>query len=212
MPYLHIHRADLHAELVAEAERLGVILILGCVATSVNFQGQRPAVLIERGGRVEGDVIFGADGLKSVCRRSVLGCDYKPVQLSGDLAYRIVIKTEEMRKYPDLVELCEKPGLDFWMGPDAHAVCYFLQKGELCNIVLLCPDNLPEMVNTQKADLGEMKHIFRGWDPKLTTLLSIVHESVKWRLLDSEELQKWSSPCGRMVLLGDVCHAMLPYL
>ena len=98
------------------------------------------------------------------------------------------------------------------MVPNAHAVCYLLKGGGLYNIVLACPDNLPELASTQAADIQEMRDFFAKWDPRLETLLSIVQETSKWRLQNSEEMKKWSRPPGKFALLGDACHATLPYL
>ena len=106
-----------------------------------------------------------------------------------------------MKKHPDLRELAEKPAINYWMGPHGHVVCYLLQGGGLYNIVLICPDNLQEM-----------REFFAGWDPKLKTLLGLVQETTKWRLLNSEEMESWSHPSGSFALLGDACHATLPYL
>lgn len=91
-------------------------------------------------------------------------------------------------------------------------VCYLLKGGGLYNIVLACPDDLPELVSTQKADLKEMRERFEGWDPRLTLLLSLVQETSKWRLQNSEEMDKWNHDSGKFVLMGDACHATLPYL
>ena len=68
------------------------------------------------------------------------------------------------------------------------------------------------MVNTVKADLQEMRAFFAGWDPKLRALLGLVQGTTKWRLLNNEEMESWSHPKGKFALLGDACHASLPYL
>lgn len=209
VPYLHIHRADYHRILVAEAERLGVKLQLGSTVTKIDFD--TASIRIRDKPNFYADLILGADGLKSACRESLLG-HTDPPRLTGDLAYRIVIKAEDIKKHPDLRELVEKPAINYWMGPYGHVVCYLLQGGGLYNIVLICPDNLPEMMNTVKADLQEMREFFAGWDPKLKTLLGLVQETTKWRLLTSEEMESWSHPNGKFALLGDACHATLPYL
>jgi len=117
-----------------------------------------------------------------------------------------------MVKHENLRELANNPAINYWMGSNAHAVCYLLKGGGLYNIVLACPDNLPELVNTQAADIQEMRDFFAKWDPRLKTLLSIVQETSKWRLQNSEEMKKWSHPSGKFALLGDACHATLPYL
>ncbi|KAI9880978.1 MAG: hypothetical protein M1830_009472 [Pleopsidium flavum] len=209
VPYLHIHRADYHKILVGEAERLGVSMQLGSTVTRIDFE--KPSLHLKDKPEFHADIILGADGLKSVCREALLGHP-DPPHLTGDLAYRIIVKAEDMKKHPDLVDLVEKPAINYWMGPDGHAVCYLLKGGGLYNIVLICPDNLPELVNTAKADVQEMRDFFEKWDPKLKTLLGLVQETSKWRLQNSEEMESWSHPSGKFALLGDACHATLPYL
>lgn len=209
VPYLHIHRADYHRILVAEAERLGVTVALDCTVVKIDFEN--PSIHLKNKPEFHADLVLGADGLKSTCRESFLGHPNPPC-LTGDLAYRIIVKASDMRKHPDLRDLAEKPAINYWMGPDAHAVCYLLKGGDLYNIVLICPDNLPERVSTAKADVQEMRDFFEKWDPKLKTLLGLVQETSKWRLQNSKEMKTWSHPSGKFALLGDACHATLPYL
>lgn len=208
-PYLHIHRADYHRILVAEAKRLGVTVALDSAVTSIDFE--EPSVQLKNKPDFHADLIIGADGLKSVCREVFIGHP-DPPRLTGDLAYRIVVKADDMKKLPDLRDLVEKPAINLWMGPLGHVVCYLLKGGGLYNIVLVCPDNLPELVNTAKADLQEMRDFFKFWDSKLKTLLGLVQETSKWRLQNSQEMESWSHRGGKFALLGDACHATLPYL
>jgi salicylate hydroxylase len=209
VPYLHIHRADYHRILVEEARRLGVEIRLKSHVAGVDFT--KPAVQFGDGTEFEADLVIGADGLKSVTREALLGRK-DPPRLTGDLAYRIIVKASDMRQHPNLLSLIETPAINYWLGPDSHAVGYLLKGGDLYNIVLACPDTLPEMVNTQKADLEEMRGIFEGWDPRLRELLGLVTETSKWRLQNSEEMDIWCAKEGTFALLGDACHATLPYL
>ncbi|EXJ85513.1 hypothetical protein A1O1_05877 [Capronia coronata CBS 617.96] len=209
-PYLHIHRADYHRILVDEAFRLGVTIQLDSFVTAIDFE--RPAVHIRnRAEPFLADLIIGADGLKSICREALLGRP-DPPHLTGDLAYRITVPADKMRVHPLLAELVAVPNINYWMGPDMHVVCYLLKGGNLYNIVIISPDNLPEMVNQQKADLKEMNDLFVNWDPQLQALLSLCTDTSKWRLQNSREMISWSHPSGRFTLLGDACHATLPYL
>jgi salicylate hydroxylase len=208
-PYLHIHRADYHRVLVEEARRLGVEIRLNSNVTGVNFA--KPAVQFGDGTELEADLVIGADGLKSVTREALLGRK-DPPRLTGDLAYRIIVKVSDMRQHPNLLPLIETPAINYWLGPDSHVVGYRMKGGDLYNIVLCCPDTLPEMVNTQKADVEEMRGIFGSWDPRLKELLGLVTETTKWRLQNSEEMDIWSAKEGTFALLGDACHATLPYL
>jgi salicylate hydroxylase len=194
---------------VEEAQRLGVEIRLDSTVVGINFE--RPSISLKGKPDLVVDIVIGADGLRSICRGIVLGRP-DPPHLTGDLAYRIIVKVEDMEKYQELRELFDPPCINFWMGPDAHAVCYFLQSGSLCNIVLIRPDNLPDSVNIARADLQEMRDHFHDWDPRLKTILELVQETSKWKLRNSREMQTWSHPSGRLVLLGDACHATLPYL
>jgi len=187
---------------------LGVEIKLGCMVFGIDFETS--VALIKGQPKFRADIIVGADGLKSVCREALLGRPDPPLP-TGDLAYRILVKAEHMRQHPELVDLVENPALNFWMGPDGHAVCYLLN-GDMYNVVLLRPDNLPELVNNAEADVQEMREFFAGWDPRLEVLLGLVHETRKWRLQNSEEMAQWSHPGGKFILLGDACHATLPYL
>lgn len=208
-PYLHIHRADYHKILVEEAERLGVKIQLDSVVKGVDFENTR--VIIKNKPDFRADLLIGADGLNSVCRASLLGRP-DPPHLTGDLAYRITIPGDDIRRDPELKDLAEYPNINYWMGPDAHAVCYPLKNGTIYNIVLICPDNLPELVAHAKADLKEMHDFFHGWDPRLRALLRLCRDTSKWRLQNSREMASWSHPSGKFALLGDSVHATLPYL
>ncbi|KAI4160900.1 MAG: hypothetical protein LQ342_005326 [Letrouitia transgressa] len=199
VPYLHIHRADYHKILVDEAERLGVKIFLGSMVSGIDFE--RPAVRLAGKPDFDVDVILGADGINSVCRDALLSRP-DPPHLTGDLAYRIIVKAEDMRKQPELQEFAEKPAINYWMGPRSHVVCYLLQGGSLYNIVMIAPDNLPEFVNTAKADLQELRNLFQYWDPRLQKLLGLVQETSKWRLQNSEEMKSWSHRSGKFALIG----------
>lgn len=209
VPYLHIHRADYHAILVEEAQKAGVTMQLNSAVTGIDFDA--PAVHIKDKPDFHADVVIGADGLKSACREALLGKP-DPPHFTGDLAYRITVRRDDMMQIPELRELADKPVITYWFGPDSHVVCYLLQRGGLYNIVLACPDDLPETVNTAKADIDEMHDIFKDWDPVLRKLLGLVKETSKWRLQNSEEMKTWAHPGGKSVLLGDACHSTLPYL
>ena len=150
-----------------------------------------------------------------------------PPRNTGDACYRVVIKTSDIRKDPELVQFVDPPGtcvilirlcltvasgINLWMGPQCHANFYILQNGESANIGLLCPDIMPEDVGRQAGNIHEMLETFNGWDPKLLKLLSIPREVLQWKLQNREEFPQWVHPSGKVALLGDACHPTLPYL
>ncbi|KAI9751368.1 MAG: hypothetical protein M4579_006109 [Chaenotheca gracillima] len=208
-PYLHIHRADFHKVMVDLARQQGVTIQLGATVTGINFD--QPSILLKDGTEFKADVVLGADGLKSKCREELLGHS-DPPRLTGDLVYRMIIKADDMKKNPQVANLTTNPAINYWMGPDSHAVAYLLQGGDLYNVVIAAPDNLPELVNTAKADQEEIRNFFERWDPQLKTLLEMAQETMKWRLQNSDEMKTWSHPSGKFALMGDACHATLPYL
>ena len=71
----------------------------------------------------------------------------------------------------ELHNIITRPGIRIWMGPHAHAVAYSLLGGQMLNVVLLVPDDLPPDVAKAEGDLEEMAKLFEGWDPLLTKLL-----------------------------------------
>lgn len=82
----------------------------------------------------------------------------------------------------------------------------------MLNVVLLVPDDLPPDVAKAQGDLEEMVELFKGWDPILTRFLSQVEKVDKWRLNYLELDEPWSSKEGNVVMAGDACHPILPYM
>ncbi|KAI0904445.1 FAD binding domain protein [Ustulina deusta] len=207
-PFWDIHRADLQAALVRRARALGVDLEVGCEVEDVNF-GQA-IVTAQDGRKFRGDVILGADGLWSRTRNLMLQREVPP-QPTGDLAYRIILDLEDI-KDPELRRLVSNPSVNFWIGPNSHAVGYSVRQGLTYNLVLLRPDDLPVDISRAAADVEEMRKLFQHWDPTLTKLLDCVNKVDKWRLMHLSPLTNWSHAEGKFVMVGDACHPMLPYL
>ena len=208
-PYLHVHRATFHAALCDEATRLGVKFRLGSTVTGIDFQ--KPALQAQGQGEISADFILGADGLRSTCREALLGKP-DPPHTSGDMAYRVVIPTDVMKDHKELVEFAIKPSFNHWTGPGGHAVGYLIANGSLFNMVIVTADKLPNDVLFAEADLDEMCERFQGWYPTFRLLLRLAGEASVWKLRNSIEMESWRHPNGTFALLGDACHATLPYL
>ncbi|CAM9018247.1 unnamed protein product [Wickerhamomyces anomalus] len=210
-PYLHIHRADFHKVLVDRAIEVGVVIKLGARVMRVDFDDN--SVITGDRRQFNADVIIGADGLKSQIRQTMLGRP-DPPHNTGDIAWRALVRSSEVRKHEDLKFIWEEPKINFWWGPNIHVVVYLLNSnsGETVNIVVLSPDTLPQDVNVEPAQPGEILDLFSDWDPKLKKLLTLVHQTSKWRLQNSIEMKTWVHETGNVALMGDACHATLPYL
>ncbi|KAF4303360.1 Monooxygenase FAD-binding protein [Botryosphaeria dothidea] len=209
-PFTDLHRVDLQQGLVAKARELGVTLRLGQRVESLDLDSARARIKTSAGTEYTCDLVVGADGLWSKCRECFLGRRDQPLP-TGDLAYRIVLRLDQV-KDPDLREMISNPQVHFWIGPGSHVVAYSLKGGTMYNIVLLVPDDLPESVARQSGSVEEMKKLFEGWDPTLTRFLECVDSVDKWKLMHREEMDSWISERGNLVMMGDACHPMLPYL
>jgi salicylate hydroxylase len=207
-PFVDMHRVDLQKALYSKAIELGVEVRLGARVGEVACD--TALVTLESGAKVIGDLIVAADGLWSRCRESFLGQKDQPLP-TGDLAYRIVLTLDQISE-PELRDWISKPSVHFWIGPGSHAVGYSLRASTMYNIVLLCPDNLPDDVARQTGSVEEMRKLFAGWDPLLTRFLNHVDSVDKWKLMHRPELESWTNEQGNLVLIGDSCHPMLPYL
>jgi salicylate hydroxylase len=206
-----MHRVDLQRAMASRCQELGVVLRLSSKVGNVDFDNAE--VTLEGGETIKGDVILCTDGLWSSTRPQFLGAP-SPAILTGDLAYRIVINTEDLSgpDAPELREFIENSTVNFWVGPNTHVVAYTMRAGAVYNIVLLCPDNLPLEVNKSEGDIDEMKAFFEGWDPILRKFLNQVKGVAKWRLMWIDPLPQWANDKGTFLMAGDCCHPMLPYL
>ncbi|EHK99238.1 putative 3-hydroxybenzoate 6-hydroxylase 2 [Glarea lozoyensis 74030] len=117
-----------------------------------------------------------------------------------------------MLKDPELATFVTEPQVNYWLGPDAHAVNYVLRGGELFNIVLLVPDDIPKGQNITEGNVEEMRALYKDWDPRIPKLLSLCESVYKWRLCIRPGMEQWSHPSGAFTMLGDAVHATLPYL
>ncbi|KAJ9660811.1 hypothetical protein H2198_002350 [Neophaeococcomyces mojaviensis] len=209
-PFVDMHRVDAQKMLYHKAVELGVEVRLSSRVSAVREKGNGAEVELKDGTTFPGDLVVGADGLWSRCRESLLGKSDEPLP-TGDLAFRIVLTLDQI-KDEDLRRIVAEPQLHFWIGPNAHVVGYSVRSGTMYNLVLLTPDNLPPEVARQPGSLDEMKGLFDGWDPILTRFLECVTSVDKWKLMHRAELPSWTNDSKTILLIGDSCHPMLPYL
>jgi salicylate hydroxylase len=205
-PYTQLHRADLHDLLAAKARELrpDVVRLNSKVA---GFTQDRTGVELKLadGTTARGDLLIGADGLKSVVRAEIAGD--VPASYTGDAAWRIVVAAERL---PD--DLLEKV-MSVFMGPGGHVVCYYLRGGALMNFVgLIETDDISEESWTIQVAWEDLKNNFVGWHPAIQTIIDAADhdQCYRWSLHNRAPIGSWS--VGRVTLLGDAAHPTLPYL
>ena len=204
-----IHRADLHNAIIERALALpNVQLRENSPVTDVSFS---PAsVTLASGEIVRGDVVIGADGIKSCIRSQLLEDSSIKAIPTGDAAYRMMLTREVMEKDPELKLLIDEPQATRWLGPARHIIAYPVRKHELYNVVLLHPDNHDvEESWTTKGSKQEVVDNYHGWDSKVRKLIDLVDDNdvLEWKLCLHHPLRTWIR--GSVALLGDACHPML---
>lgn len=216
-PYLHIHRADFLAVLEqALRARAPGALKLGVQVTGHADGPQGVTAQLADGGEVIGDVLVGADGLHSAVRARMLGPDAP--RFTGMTAWRAVVPMAALG--PD----APPPTACVWMGPGRHCVTYRLRGGTLANFVgvVECPatpagqaaarppESRPAESWSARGSAGEALADFEGWHPTITGLIGAAATLYRWALFDRPPLARWVS--GRVALLGDAAHPMLPFM
>ncbi|PIL32082.1 hypothetical protein GSI_06787 [Ganoderma sinense ZZ0214-1] len=206
-PYFHMHRADLHKILLDLAAPF-MTLRLG--ATVVDVDPEAPSVTLESGEVVRGNLVVGADGIKSLTQRVVLGYT-QPAELSGDAAYRITIPSHKLLEDPDLRSLVETPEMTGWMGPGRHIMAYNIRAKQMYYLALFHEDDGSVEAWKVEGDVEKMRSDFAAFEPRIRKLMAMTPSTLRWRLVDRKPLKSWIHPSSRVVLLGDACHPMLPY-
>jgi salicylate hydroxylase len=201
-PYFGIHRADLQKTLGAAFGAQN--LHLGC--RLVDLVEQRDGVVLQfANGRVEhADLVVGADGVRSTVRRWVTGAD--DAIYSGTSAFRGIVPTENLPSLPD------PHAIQFWMGPDAHLLHYAIGgAGELVNFfaVVESPRFWPHDGSVAEVPDDVPVASFRGWHPAVNEMIRAAASPIRWGLFAVRPLLRWYR--GRVVVLGDAAHGMLPH-
>ena len=195
-----MHRADF-VSFLSGALPAGVV---GTGHRCVGFeQDEKSArVFFENGAKAEADIVVGADGIHSELRPYV----FPPSQpvFSGTVAYRGLVPHALVPDMP-------ANAWTMWLGHGKHFLAFPVRAGELINFVGFVPaDQEMKESWTAKGDPEALRAEFAGWDPRIGNLLRHVDSTFKWALHDRDPLPAWTK--GRLTLLGDAAHPMLPHL
>jgi salicylate hydroxylase len=205
-PYYQLHRADVHTLLAAKVLELKHDAIrLNCRVIGFEESGASVKVRLADGTSVQGDLLVGADGLKSVICQQIVG--NVPATYTGDAAWRVTVPVECLpQNFMDQVMMV-------WMGPGRHVVTYYLRAGALLNFVgLVETEEVSEESWTAKFPWERFKADFAGWHADVQTIIDAADRDgcYRWSLHYRPVITNWST--RRATLLGDSVHPTLPYL
>jgi salicylate hydroxylase len=171
-------------------------------AVSFDQDAEKARVIFENGAMAEADLVVGADGIHSAMQRFVTAGS-RPV-FSGQISYRGVLETARVPGWPARV-------FQVWMGEGKHIIVFPLRAGELLNFVCFVPaDRAMRESWSAPGDPDALRAAFEGFAAPVTGLLRQIDSTFWWGLYDREPLAEWTR--GRLALLGDAAHPMLPHL
>ncbi|KAF8610277.1 FAD/NAD(P)-binding domain-containing protein [Ceratobasidium sp. AG-I] len=210
-PWYDIHRGDLHGLLLKAVSSLPNVRlrpkseVVSCITSP---DDQLASVTLKTGESFSGELVVGADGVRSIIRQTVMDIPDHP-RRTGEAVYRAVIPTSLLLDDADLRDLVEISGLRSWLGPGRHVVAYPIREKTLMNIAMFVPDDNADESWRSKGDINKIKEDFQSWEPRVRKLLDFVPSILRWVLKVRDPISVWHRQ--RVVLLGDACHPMLPY-
>jgi salicylate hydroxylase len=156
----------------------------------------------EGGERARADVVIGADGIRSTVRGVI--APPAPARFSGLAAYRCIVPA------PAAPALTRRPVFTSWLGPGRHLVDYPLSPGGDVNVIAVVPAQDWRTESwVAEGSVDQFAAEFAGWDERVRKLVAGAPRVWLYALYDREPLERWTA--GRVALLGDAAHPMLPF-
>jgi salicylate hydroxylase len=199
------HRADLRACFRQALPDETVRLDHRCIGLA-QTEDEVELTFIDSAGRESrsvADVAIGADGIHSAMR-ALVAAPAEP-RFSGLCAFRCLVPAAQAP------EMARRPVQTLWLGPGRHFVHYPISGGRLVNLVAIAPAGDWRTESwTAEGQIADLIREFETWDSRLHQLIYSAAETKRWALYDRAPLDTWTK--GRVTLLGDAAHAMLPFL
>ena len=212
-PYFFLHRADLHGAIasVVPADVIELNRKLTGIEPHDHDHAQGVTLAFADGARVSVDAVVAADGVHSLVREWLLGKEQ--AHFTGKVAYRTTFKAARLQAAQVPVARTK------WWGADRHMVIYPVTAARDEIYFVTSQPEQAEWRTTEswsaKGDLNELRASFAGFHADVQAVLNAATEIHKWALFEREPLPRWSADTlggGRVVLLGDACHPMTPYM
>jgi salicylate hydroxylase/6-hydroxynicotinate 3-monooxygenase len=202
-PYLCMHRATLHDALASAVP--AELVHPGRKLVGLDRRAGEVELAFADGTRVRADAVVGADGVHSTVREILLGPE--KLDWKGRVAYRAVFPAALVGR--DLGGSRTK-----WWGTDRHIVIYYTTPArDEVYFVTSVPEEAAWMTReswSAKGDVHELRAAYAGFHPDVRAVLDGCPDCHKWAILERQPLPRWSE--GPVVLLGDACHPMTPYM
>ena len=207
-PYFHLHRADFHqvlADAVTTTVAVGApgAIHLGAKVAGFDQSDGGVTVSTQDGRTFQGDILVGCDGIHSTVRGQLFGPDAP--RFTGCVAWRATLPVAALPTGH------VRPVASNWIGLGGHFVHYYVRRGELVNCVgVMEQDEWQAESWSNEGAKAEFLKDFADWHEDLKILIRNAETCFRWGLFDRDPMPDWGA--GRVTLLGDPCHAMLPFM